>query len=347
MPLPIQMFGTVESIGEQLDAMFCRDVDQPDMAMIQWGGSQAQGAAGVLMQITPIGKDHFRLSPRTFYKTDAGGGLYAPQKLENYDQFIQLTAEVRLQKNVLTGSWGAAGRTGGRIKFSLNSKLPKVKARKLKNWAEFKTWANRMREEGDFVDFRGHGCSSFILSSAFHRAGRARTERFCYETIVQFQGHAESVLDHRFDRASPADFSVALGLAQHHGLPTPLLDWSASPYVAAFFAFSDAIENATARPKCTHVRVYALSKAVSLTATERATLTCPTRYATYMNIATWKNPRLLAQQGRFLLTNVADLEGFLCDVQKKAGINLLTAVDVPVSCAADALEDLQLSLIHI
>jgi FRG domain len=45
---------------------------------------------------------------------------------------------------------------------------------------------------------------------------------------------------HRFPKPDLYSYMVYL---RHHGFPSPLLDWSRSPYVAAFFAFRDSPSN--------------------------------------------------------------------------------------------------------
>ncbi|NVM75641.1 hypothetical protein FHW83_001428 [Duganella sp. SG902] len=345
MDLPIQLLGFVEDGAQRYVAMMCRDSDRPDEVMIQWAialGPQPSGM-GLLMRITKTAATTFKLRTMAVYKTDEGGGLFLPtvEAVADYNQLIQVTAELQIQENSLTGTWTAPDSPGGRISFELTRRYPTVKARKLRSWDQFKTWASAQRLEGRFVDFRGHGCSTFSLSTSFHRAGRARIERFCYQTMPEFQNLAESILDERFNRKSPEDFAIAVGLAQHHGLPTPLLDWSKSPYVAAFFAFSDALENLSSRPDSTHVRIYALNAAVSQASGLRVTLTAAAPIASHLSIVPWKNPRLLAQQGCFLLTNLVNLEGYLGVVGKNMNTELLTAVDIPISSAAEALQDLQ------
>ncbi|WP_426320479.1 FRG domain-containing protein [Pseudoduganella sp. R-43] len=340
MLLPLQAIGSIQTSHGEPQALFCRDVDRPDEAMIQWAPLEGQPGEGVLVKLIATKKDTFALRPITFFLSDQGGGLYAPANLPNYDELTKYVGELHLKGNSLVGNWAGAG-TGGRMRFEIPSKPGRVKAMRLKNWQAFKVWASQTRETGEFVDFRGHGSNQFTLSTSLHRIGRTRSERFCFETIPEFRAHAEAILDTKFSQGNADDLSTVLALAQHHGLPTPLLDWTASPYVAAFFAFADAVENRGSRPDDTHVRIYALSKAVASTAAPTVVITSPAPHISHLSIGPWKNPRLLAQQGRFTVSNVADMEHMLCMIQKKTGVSLVSAVDVPISEATAALSDLK------
>src|SRR5712691_7984149 len=97
--------------------------------------------------------------------------------------------------------------------------------------------------------FRGHRDSAWPLKSSYDRwfeatkAPEADRVRLAKELIAQFQRDTEGISP----APAPEDPRQIIALAQHYGLPTRLLDWTESPYTAAFFAFAEALEKAPAK----------------------------------------------------------------------------------------------------
>lgn len=63
-------------------------------------------------------------------------------------------------------------------------------------------------------------------------------------------------------------------------------------------------------------------------------------YIAFLKIPPRHNPRFLAQQGHFLVTNMAHAGDFIDYLEAHSGKTYLFAADVPVSCAPEALQDL-------
>ena len=110
----------------------------------------------------------------------------------------------------------------------------------LKSWNDFSRWLESVNGR-DWI-FRGVDWAKYELIPKIGRPEtRTRDSGYLLQNeawlFYEFQNWARTHLDLSSYPTNPWEW---LALAQHHGLPTRLLDWSRSPLVAAYFAVEAA-----------------------------------------------------------------------------------------------------------
>ncbi len=146
----------------------------------------------------------------------------------------------------------------------------------LNSWSDFEKIAKErlLRETdtmfGGWVFYRGVPDATWRLETTLERAtGKNLQMRNYYSMIQRIHPVIETFTNQKWELPNYKDYITALmkrpagfnvppyvymTYLRHFGFPSPLLDWSMSPYVAAFFAFREVSRTAES------VAIYSMSR---------------------------------------------------------------------------------------
>ncbi len=177
--------------------------------------------------------------------------------------------------------------------------------------------------------FRGQANASWGIMSSFDRSIPAHLtdrEREYTKFLSFFRLLNERV---GTDLSSLGDLDLA-GIAQHYGMPTRLIDWSRSPYVAAYFAFYYCRLSDDSDP---NVAIWAIDTVEFERAVDK-------RKFQICNTKPYRNYRINRQAGKFISACGAEssLSGYISGL--RSDCPLLIKFVIPVEESAEALNDL-------
>lgn len=191
----------------------------------------------------------------------------------------------------------------------------------LVSWDEYKTIVcNQMQDYRKFI-YRGQSNSDWALSTTIHRTGRLTTHQefvSYFTNILPFvQEPIEAWDGSRRDLSDPLQLASFLAFLQHNSFPTPLLDWTLSPFIAAYFAF-EGVNHFS--PQYEKVAIYTFNQEAWITAYKQVyDYEVEDAYITPLRPTYRGNPKQMLQQGIFIFTNQSNIEGHIQHNEKTPG----------------------------
>ncbi len=188
---------------------------------------------------------------------------------------------------------------------------------------------NTLRQNHNYV-FRGHASENWKLESTLKRKMiETGNEEIEHKALETFQKHC---LGRRGHNPSSLSENEWWALGQHFGLDTPLLDWSDSPYVAAFFAFNSEISETDS------VVVWLLSKVINNNSGIKKLKS--EHHIEFLTPYLDENARLINQRGLFIRTpNMECMTEWVKSLEED-GITQLGRILIPRSEKDFALDSL-------
>lgn len=215
----------------------------------------------------------------------------------------------------------------------------KISSKKI-SWEQFKKAISDMGSKRYL--FRGQK-EPWCLRTSFHRAGRTDVRRFINEDIQSLYKHLSARTRHVFNLDVPNENGAFFNLVQHHGYPTPLLDWTYSPFVAAFFAYRSISQK--------EIREASSSSRVRILLFDQAEWI--NDYSQFIHLSTGRlhlsvseflaieNERMIPQQAVSTVTNIDNIEDYILKCEKSKNKKYLHAYDLPLLDRDKVIQELR------
>ena len=217
----------------------------------------------------------------------------------------------------------------------------------LSSWHEFHQMVNSLKSKRGYV-WRGQKedeTRGWSLRSSFDRVVQSKNQDDRTKRLKRHLDNFRDAMNKSYPGVLPQDDADIWALGQHYGLKTPLLDWTLSPYIAAYFAFKDEIDQNEQGDNYRYV--FALNRSIERLISKRkraSQVVSSDRSVPFVDQLSYPNPRFVAQKGIFTKALQGnDIRGYIQAFSRKKPSEVVIAkFRIPTSDREKCLNDLHL-----
>lgn len=178
------------------------------------------------------------------------------------------------------------------------------------SWRDYKEIAANDVELDGAIIYRGQRNSNWGLVSSLHRTALVQNiadlKSYADYMLPPVHDALSAWLGRSWDLSDRLNYAEFLAFLQHNGFPTPLLDWTVSPYVAAYFAFEGVNHF---HPQTEEVAIFAFNQAAWVKSFKQSyDIDEKSPHVSVLRPRMVGNHKLAMQQGCFTVSNVQDIE---------------------------------------